>query len=90
MKDALHIAIPIEQLTEAISQAVVEKLESTNSSSKDSELETREETAKRLRISLPTLNRYTKKGIIKAHRVGGRVLYKRAEVDSALKEIQLK
>src|SRR5690606_24607018 len=49
---------------------------------------TRKETAKLLCISLPTLNDWTKTGIVKAHRIGNRVLYKEQEVLEALVEVQ--
>jgi excisionase family DNA binding protein len=49
---------------------------------------TRKETAKLLCISLPTLNEWTKTGILKAHRIGNRVLYKEKEVIEALVEVQ--
>jgi len=48
---------------------------------------TRQETSDRLRISLPTLNTYTKNGIIKAVRIGYRVLYREEDVQSAMKSI---
>jgi len=49
---------------------------------------TRKETAKLLCISLPTLHEWTKTGIIKAYRIGNRVLYKQEEVKQALNQIQ--
>jgi excisionase family DNA binding protein len=48
----------------------------------------REETAKMLCISLPTLNEWTKQGIIKAFRIGNRVLYKLEDINDALTEIK--
>ena len=49
---------------------------------------TRQETASLLRISLPTLNDFTKRGLITGHRIGSRVLYSRDLVESSLKEIE--
>lgn len=49
---------------------------------------TREQTASRLKISLPTLNDYSKKGIIPAYRIGGRVLYKEQEVNEAAIQVK--
>jgi excisionase family DNA binding protein len=48
---------------------------------------TRKETANRLRISLPTLNTYTNKGVLIGVRFGYRVLYREEDVESAIKEI---
>jgi excisionase family DNA binding protein len=47
----------------------------------------REATAEMLCISLPTLNQWTKSGIIKAHRIGGRVLYKTEDISEALTQV---
>lgn len=49
---------------------------------------TRKETAKILRISLPTLNEITKSGVLPGYRLRGRVLYKVSEIDSALSPIK--
>ena len=48
----------------------------------------RKDTAKLLCISLPTLHEWTKTGIVKAHRIGNRILYKLEEVNGALNMIQ--
>lgn len=50
----------------------------------------RKETAALLGISLPTLNEWTKKGVIKSYRIGRKVLYKDDEVNNALIEIKPK
>jgi len=47
---------------------------------------TRAEVAKFLKISLPTLHRYTKDGILKSYRIVGKVRYKFQDVENALKE----
>lgn len=45
---------------------------------------TRQETAKLLNISLPTLNEYTKQGYITAYRLGYKVRYKLQDINKAL------
>jgi len=55
---------------------------------KELKLLTRKDTSKLLCISLPTLHEWTKSGIVKAHRIGNRVLYKQEEVIQALNQIQ--
>jgi excisionase family DNA binding protein len=54
----------------------------------ENEFITREATAKRLGISLPTLNEYSKTGIIISYRLGSRVRYKSTEVEAALLKVQ--
>lgn len=41
---------------------------------------TRIEVAKLLKITLPTLHDWTKKGLLKAYRIGNRIRYKETEV----------
>lgn len=48
----------------------------------------REATAELLCVSLPTLNEWTKQGIIRAFRIGGRVLYKLEDINDSLKEVK--
>lgn len=43
------------------------------------------EVVKFLKISLPTLNNWTKQGILQSYRIGNRVLYKESEVIEALR-----
>jgi excisionase family DNA binding protein len=48
---------------------------------------TKGETAARLRLSLPTLQRLTASGTLKGYRIGRRVLFRTDEVEEALKSI---
>jgi excisionase family DNA binding protein len=41
----------------------------------------RNEAAKLLRISLPTLNEWSKNGILESYKIGGRILYKQSEIE---------
>jgi len=50
----------------------------------NSEFLTRQEVAKRLKISLPTLHDYSKRGIIPVFRIGNKVRYKLADIESSL------
>ncbi len=49
---------------------------------------TRQEVCKLLRISLATLHSYTKDGTLNGYRIGGRVLYRKDEIERSLIEIQ--
>jgi excisionase family DNA binding protein len=44
----------------------------------------RKETAFLLSITLPTLSKYVKNGIINSHRIGNRVLFKVLDIENAL------
>jgi len=49
---------------------------------------TRDEVKKVIHVSLPTLNRMNKEGILKAHKISGRVLYLWDEVYAAIEQGQ--
>jgi len=44
--------------------------------------------AKLLRISLPTLNEWSKQGIVQSYRIGSRILYKKEEIETSIKEVR--
>jgi len=48
----------------------------------------RVEVANLLKISLPTLNEWTKLGHLQSYRIGNRVLYKADEVDESLSKVK--
>ena len=56
--------------------------------SKKSIYYSRSEVAKLLKISLPTLNEWTKLGYLQSYRIGKRVLYKANEVEDSLIEVE--
>lgn len=61
------------------------------SSSEIPENLTRKQACEYLRISLSSLNNYTKEGYLEAYRVGkNRVIYKKTELDQALRSIENK
>lgn len=63
-------------------------LKETKNHTKDEEiLLTREETAKMLSISLVSLWKWTKDGVIPAYRIGSKVRYKRSEILLALQQM---
>jgi len=51
---------------------------------------TRQETAKMLDISLPTLHDYTKRNLIKAFRLGSKVRYRLSDIEEALIQIKVR
>jgi len=54
----------------------------------DNRMLTRKEVSKMLGVSLPTLNSWTKEGIVPAVRINSSVRYRMAEVESAMKDIK--
>lgn len=75
-------------IEKCVSRSVKDELKALSVHPEPNNILTRQETAKLLTISLPTLHDYTKRGLIKAHRLGTKVRYKREDVDIALKLIK--
>lgn len=90
----LFTGISFEQLQDSIRTTVKNEVERiignlpTSTSPTPPELITRKETIDILGISYPTLNEWTKNGIIPAQRIGTRVRYNRANVYASLKNIE--
>ena len=88
-KDLLIQNVTLQELQEMISNTLEEKFKALNSSTRErieEDLLTRKETAKLLRISLPTLADWTRQGILKSINLGRRVLYSRSEVQRVLEQ----
>jgi len=89
MDKTIFLNFPLDEFEDLQKTWITEVLNSTKiSKEKDEELLTREETANILGISLPTLNEYSKKGIIPAYRIGSRVRYKKSEILNSLESFQ--
>jgi excisionase family DNA binding protein len=80
--------ITVTELRNLISEAVAQQVKHLNPPAKDPELLTRSQVAKILGISLPTLNDWTKRGIIPALRIASRVRYKKEDVYQALEKVE--
>lgn len=82
--DITNLLYPvIAPFMDVIADKIVERLTSVG---KEPKFYTREETAKLLRVTLPTLARLTKDGVISAKRIGGRILYDAEAIDEAVKK----
>lgn len=90
MEQLQFIGTTPEQLQNAITENVKGQLEELKKSFQPKTPEeylTRQETAELLKINLSTLYLHTKKGLLKAYGLSGRVYYRRSEVESALIEL---
>jgi len=75
-------------ITKAVSDAVAALHLQKSSQKEHVEWITRKEVTEILGISMPTLNNWSKSGIIPGYRIGSLVRYKRSEIDSALKQMK--
>lgn len=74
---------------EAIREMNSESKNSVQFSIADTELLDRKQAAQILNISLPTLDLYSKEGVINARRIGKKILYRKDELLSAGKKVSL-
>lgn len=79
--------VSAEELSEALRSIIREELSFLNTKETAQRFLSRNEVAALLKISLPTLNQYTRTGIIKGSRIGSRVLYDEAQVRESVKDI---
>lgn len=77
----------VEEFSETLRQVVREELLAMQPKQPSANYLTRAEVSKLLKISFPTLNEYTRKGIIKGSRIGSRVLYLESDIASAVTSI---
>jgi excisionase family DNA binding protein len=90
MENVIFSQLSIDEFKTVISNTVRDEMQKICVSPPKPETEfiTRQETAEILGISLPTLNEWTKQGIIIGYRIATRVRYKRAEILNAVNQIQ--
>lgn len=65
-------------------KSCLENLSQAKQNTEQSNILTRKKTAELLGVDISTLHNWTKKGILIAHGIGGRVYYKRSEIEHAL------
>lgn len=80
--------INLNQLLEKIGQLIEGKLKSiATPPNNQSKFITRHEVAITLKITLPTLNEWTKLGWLQSYKIGSRVLYKESEIISSIEKL---
>lgn len=87
MNQILLNGINVNELLDKIGQLIENKIAQSNDKPKKqdhSKFISRKEAAKLLKISLPTLNDWTKSGLLNSYQIGTRVLYKPEEVEQSL------
>jgi excisionase family DNA binding protein len=84
-----QISLPPE-FYQYLDQRIARAVDAALKGPAQSKLFTRKEVCQRLAISLPTLSRYVKIGVIKSRRIGTRVLFSESDIQDALKKANLK
>ena len=88
-KEIYLSGLTADQLSEMIRESLRDELQQFRPARPKSEIKylTRQDTARRLRISLVTLTDWVNRGKICAHKIGGRVLFRDSDVEAALNQI---
>lgn len=78
---------PFEEISQRLTN-IENRLIDLSLSKEDVDLKylSREEVCTILKVSMPTLNTYTKKGIIKGSKIGTRMLYLESDIKSAIQD----
>ncbi|KAB8152412.1 helix-turn-helix domain-containing protein [Kordia sp. TARA_039_SRF] len=82
-----------DELAEAIAKSVKTQLDELKKGwqpKEPTEYLTRNEVAEMLSIDLSSVHNWTKKGILTAYQISGRVYYKRKQIENALIELKQK
>ncbi|WP_420378808.1 helix-turn-helix domain-containing protein [Gilvibacter sp.] len=90
MRQIQLLQISPEELQGEIIQGIKESLDDLKEHFQIKEPDpylTRQDLSDLLKIDLSTVYNWTKKGILKAYQIGGRVYYKRAEVEQSMIEL---
>ena len=89
MANELNFTIPVKELAAALIEQLLPHLNEFKPQAPPpaEKYSTRKETAKQLKVSLPTLNEYTKRNLITGYRFGVRVMYKQSDIEASLKNM---
>jgi hypothetical protein len=79
--------VTAEEFSETLRLIVREEISAIQTKESTPRFLSRQEVANLLKISLPTLNEYTRTGIIKGSRIGSRILYDELSIKEAVKDI---
>ena len=84
MKKILLTQLSEEELDDRINRQIEKRFAKMQAPQEKIVYKTRKEASEKLHVTLPTLNEYTKSGLVKSYKIGGRVLYRDDELDAAL------
>lgn len=88
MNQILLNGIELKDLLNSIGELIDKKLDQRNTPHpKKNNYLSRNEVCKLLKISLPTLNDWSKLGRLQSYKIGNRVLYKQDEVENSLHQV---
>lgn len=90
MKQILFSGLHVDDFKKILGEVIDEKLKQFPVKEQSEDLTSflsREEVSKMLKVSLPTLNEWSKRGIVQSYRIGNRVLYRLDEIIQSVKQV---
>jgi excisionase family DNA binding protein len=91
MENIILHSTPISDFKLIIGEIIREQLQNFKPeppTEKPTGLLTRREVAQKLRITLVTLDKYTKAGTLQSYKIGGQIRYKAAEIEKAFEQVK--
>ena len=91
MENIILHSTPISDFKLMIGEIVREQLQNFKPeppTEKPTGLLTRREVAQKFRITLVTLDKYTKAGTLQSYKIGGQIRYKAAEIEKAFEQVK--
>lgn len=82
--------VPVIELINSFREIVREEIKAEMAAKENEKLLTATETAAFFKISRPTLQAHTEKGLLTAHYFGGKVYYKYSEIMQSLDKVKRK
>lgn len=79
--------LTVGQMHDLLLEVVKEAIKSIKPLKEETKYLTRLEVCAALKLSLPTLSRYSALGLIPAKRIGNRILYEQTDIENALNDI---
>lgn len=91
MENIILHSTPISDFKLIIGEIIREQLQNFKPdppTEKPTGLLTRREVAQKFRITLVTLDKYTKAGTLQSYKIGGQIRYKAAEIEKAFEQVK--
>jgi len=89
MEQIILNGIKLEELLKQFEEIIDKKLSNSNASGKENQnvYLSRNDVAKLLKVTLPTISDWTKQGFLQSYKIGNRVLFKYSDIEIALSKL---
>ena len=87
MEEKTIVTASIDDLADRIANKIEERIIARTNYTKADRYLSRRQLSELLDVDLSTLHRWSRSGVLPSHRIGGKILYIREDVESALKRV---